>query len=63
MSRSILVIDDDQAIVDSLVMLLEDEGYDVKTVVNAPQLQQTTVEQFDLVLLDLWMSGMDGAEG
>jgi CheY-like chemotaxis protein len=59
MSKLILVVDDDPAIVEVLQIVLEEEGYrvltDDGTTVKAGLLQQP-----DLVLLDVWMRGVDG---
>lgn len=57
----ILVIDDEPDIRDIVREILEDEGYVAATAENAEvgrELQRT--EQFDLVLLDIWMPGTDG---
>jgi CheY-like chemotaxis protein len=61
-SRKILVADDDPAILHSLRMLLEDEGYDVETA-SGDKTEQAVMEHLpDLILLDIWMSGMDGRD-
>jgi len=57
----ILVIDDEPDIRDIVREILEDEGYSAVTGENAEvgrELQRS--EQFDLVLLDIWMPGTDG---
>ena len=60
MIKRILVADDDPAIVESVKMLLEDEGYDVETTVNGGTVTDARVELPDVILLDIWMSGQDG---
>jgi CheY-like chemotaxis protein len=58
----ILLADDDLAIVDTMSMMLEDAGYAVETVVDEAVVQETRKHLPDLLLLDIWMSGMDGRE-
>jgi len=59
----ILVIDDEASIRSSLQGILEDEGYDVKTVETGEKgLDLLKKQNFGLILLDIWlpeMSGMD----
>jgi CheY-like chemotaxis protein len=58
--KRILIADDDTAILEVIAMMLEDAGYDVKTTVNGQTV--TLVQEYspDLILLDIWMAGMDG---
>ena len=60
--KRILVIDDDQAILDSLELLLEDEGYIVQTSVKNGEYVDAAIENGppDLILLDILLSGHDG---
>lgn len=58
----VLVVDDDQAIVDALCMLLEMEGFNAKGYSGADVLESIKTLQPDLVLLDVWLSGQDGRE-
>lgn len=61
--HSILIVDDEQSIRDSLTGILQDEGFVTLTAVNGEDaLQQVREERPDLVLLDIWMPGMDGLE-
>lgn len=60
--KKIVIAADDLSILDSLSMMLEDAGYDVKTTVNGAIVQDMKGEFPDLLLLDIWMSGMDGRE-
>src|SRR5688572_18596767 len=62
MSKKILIADDDPAIVDSLKMMLELEGYEVNTTTDGATIYKMEVEYPDLLLLDIWMSGQDGRE-
>ena len=63
MSKTILVVDDEKDIRISLTGILEDEGYQVLTADNgAEALECARQEVPDLVLLDIWMPGMDGLQ-
>ena len=61
MSNSILIVDDEQGIREALSSILTDEGYEPIAVSSGEEclslLDQRTV---DLVLLDVWLEGMDG---
>lgn len=61
MSATILVVEDEEHILKSLCMVLEDEGY---TVYKASTLKQGTIEAAtrkpDLVVLDLGLPDGDG---
>jgi DNA-binding NtrC family response regulator len=62
-SGSILVIDDEAGIRESLEVLLSLEGYSVKTANDGEQgLRTLEMENFDLVLLDLALPGQSGLE-
>lgn len=63
MKSKILVVDDEEIVRNSLEEILKLEGYEVKTEVNGVgALQLVQGENFDLLLLDLKMPGMDGIE-
>jgi len=63
MSKTILVVDDEKDIRTSLTGILEDEGYQVLTADSGVgALECARQELPDLVLLDIWMPGMDGLE-
>jgi two-component system, NtrC family, nitrogen regulation response regulator NtrX len=63
MSASILVVDDEESILTSLSSILQDEGYDVAVAKNGMEaLRVYTMDPPDLMLLDIWMPGMDGME-
>lgn len=61
--KRILVVDDENTILDSVKGILEDEGYEV-TVVSSGKacLEVLKTVPVDLVVLDIWMPGMDGLE-
>jgi DNA-binding NtrC family response regulator len=61
--KTILVVDDEKAIRESLKMILEYEHYDVSFVENGEKaIQQLDHLHPDVVLLDVKMAGMDGIE-
>ena len=60
--KKILIADDDQVIMDALGAILEFEGYEVVYSVNGASLQNMKNEFPDLLLLDIWMSGIDGRD-
>jgi len=60
--KTIMIADDDPAILDALEMLLVDEGYRVVTSSNGDTFQKVNDTLPDLLLLDIWMSGEDGRE-
>ncbi|RZB30216.1 MAG: two-component system, NtrC family, nitrogen regulation response regulator NtrX [Desulfobacteraceae bacterium Eth-SRB1] len=63
MFPSILIVDDEPSILQSLGGLLSDEGFEVITATNGYEALKLIVTEFpDLVLLDIWMPGIDGIE-
>lgn len=61
--KTILVVDDDEAIRTLLQEELEEEGYKVLIATNARDaLKMVAAEALDLVILDIRMPGMDGLE-
>ncbi len=61
MFPTILVVDDEPAILQSLSGILMDEGFEVLTAANGYEALKTIeTESPDLVLLDIWMPGIDG---
>ena len=63
MSASILVVDDEEAIVSSLSSILQDEGYEVSVAKSGGEALKTYMaDPPDLMLLDIWMPDMDGLE-
>ncbi len=63
MFPSLLIVDDEPSILQSLSGLLSDEGFAVATAVNGYEaLKLIEAESPDLVLLDIWMPGIDGIE-
>ena len=63
MFPSILIVDDEPSILQSLSGLLTDEGFEVITANNGYEaLKVIDTEAPDLVMLDIWMPGIDGME-
>jgi two-component system, NtrC family, nitrogen regulation response regulator NtrX len=63
MFPSILIVDDEPSILQSLGGLLSDEGFEILTALNGYEaLKIIDKEAPDLVLLDIWMPGIDGIE-
>jgi two-component system nitrogen regulation response regulator NtrX len=63
MFPSLLIVDDEPSILQSLGGLLSDEGFEVTTAANGYEaLKKIETESPDLVLLDIWMPGIDGIE-
>jgi len=61
-SRRIMIADDDPSILDALQQIFESEGYEVETSVDGETVAK--IHEFcpDLLLLDIWMSGIDGRD-
>ncbi len=60
---SILIVDDEPGVRSALSGVLRDEGYDVETVESGEAcLNQLANKVFDVVVLDIWLPGMDGLE-
>jgi two-component system nitrogen regulation response regulator NtrX len=59
----ILIIDDESGIRSSLKGILEDEGYNIKTAKTGEDcIKLLELQNFDLILLDIWLPEMDGIE-
>ncbi len=62
-TRSVLIIDDEASIRTTLSGALGDEGYRVSAAPDGPEgLELFRRSKPDLILLDIWMPGMDGIE-
>jgi two-component system nitrogen regulation response regulator NtrX len=63
MPASILIVDDELGIRESLGALLRDEGYQVESVASGEEcLEIVDRHRFDLILLDVWLKKIDGIE-
>jgi UDP-3-O-[3-hydroxymyristoyl] N-acetylglucosamine deacetylase len=61
--ENILIVDDDAGVRDSIGAVLSDEGFRVRYAVDgAEALASAGKERPDLVLLDVWLPGMDGIQ-
>ncbi len=61
--KRIMVIDDEKIVGDMSKLSLEQEGYAVETFLSAePALERLKEEEFDVVVTDLKMKGIDGME-
>jgi len=59
----LLVVDDEEGIRESLSSILRDEGYHVETAGSAEAaLVRAAAGDLEVVLLDVWLPGMDGLE-
>src|SRR4029077_1295417 len=58
---TILIVDDEPGVRTSLSGVLRDEGYSVDAVPSGEDcLERVTRAAFDLIVLDVWLPGMDG---
>jgi two-component system nitrogen regulation response regulator NtrX len=63
MTKTIMIVDDEPSIRTSLEGVLEDEGYKVISASDGREALKIMEEEMpDLVLLDIWMPGIDGIE-
>jgi DNA-binding response OmpR family regulator len=60
--HKILVVDDDPGIVDMLSIMLVDAGYQAEIATDTTTVEKLKTNLPDLILLDIWMSGIDGGE-
>lgn len=63
MNETILVVDDEESICQSLKAILKDEGYQVLVAGSGEEAVKIVEEEMpQVVLLDVWLPGMDGLE-
>ncbi|MGB0036438.1 MAG: response regulator, partial [Candidatus Acidiferrales bacterium] len=61
MAASILIVDDESGIRESLGALLRDEGYEVAAAASGEEcMDKLERGNFDLILLDVWLPKLDG---
>ncbi len=61
-TKKIFIADDDEGIVDATTMILEIMGYEVGYTYNGSQVPDALKNKPDLLMLDIWMSGVDGRD-
>jgi two-component system nitrogen regulation response regulator NtrX len=62
-AERVLIVDDEKNIVTSLEGILSDEGYQVSSAADGlGALEKIQQDPPDLILLDIWLPGMDGIE-
>ncbi len=63
MTNSVLIVDDERGIRESLRGVLEDENFEVETVASGEDcLKAVEKNNFGCILLDVWLPGIDGLE-
>jgi len=63
MYPAVLIVDDETTIIESLEGILSDDGFEVIHAYNGYEaLKKIETASPDIVLLDIWMPGMDGIE-
>jgi two-component system, NtrC family, nitrogen regulation response regulator NtrX len=63
MPQTILIVDDEAGIRESLSSVLREDGYRVETVASGEEcLTHIQNKSVDLILLDVWLPGIDGME-
>lgn len=60
--KTVLVVDDDVAILEVMKIVLEEEGIAVLTDTGDQAVPLAEQHRPDLLLLDIWMRGLDGRE-
>jgi CheY-like chemotaxis protein len=61
MAQRILIVEDEPDARDMLAVLLERDGHHIDTVINGHEaLQRLATQDYDVILSDFWMPGVDG---
>src|SRR5678815_987320 len=61
--QSILIVDDERGIRDTLRAVMTDEGFVVEAVASGEEcLKAVERRAYDCILLDVWLPGIDGLE-
>ncbi|WP_222943827.1 PleD family two-component system response regulator [Pedobacter sp. N36a] len=60
--KKIFIADDDAAIVDATSLMLELMGYNVAFTLNGSAILEEIKPIPDLLILDIWLSGIDGRD-
>lgn len=62
---SILIVEDVAAVRDAIALILSDAGHQIQTAENGEQAEvwlRNPAQNFDVVVTDLWMPGVDGLQ-
>lgn len=62
MKKTILIADDNDGIVTSLTMILKYGGYKVTSIMSGEEVKKIKKPLPDLILLDIWMAGVNGLD-
>ena len=63
MRPTILIVDDEPGVRTALTGVLRDEGYEVEAVASGEAcLERVTRGAVDLIVLDVWLPGLDGLD-
>jgi DNA-binding response OmpR family regulator len=60
--KKIFIADDDQDILEIISMILRTKNYEVQATADANDIFNFKEDLPDLILMDIWMSGLDGRE-
>ena len=61
--EKVMIVDDEEGIRNALLGILEDEGYTAECAVSGEEcIEKVAQGEFDCVILDVWLPGMDGLE-
>jgi CheY-like chemotaxis protein len=61
-AKTVMIADDDPGILDAVSIMLEFDGYEVRSTLNGAELLHLETDLPDVLLLDIWMSGVDGRD-
>ena len=62
-SGAVLIVDDEKGVRSSLLGILQDAGFTVETVPSGEEaLEIVRLKEISVMLLDVWLTGMDGLE-
>ena len=62
MKKRIIIVEDDASITEVLTLILERENYNVESFVNDEFIAGLAQNMPGLILLDLWLSGVNGKD-
>jgi len=63
MEKKVLIVDDEESVVQSIEGVLEDEGFQIAKATSGEEaIKVFEQESPDVILLDIWLPGMDGIE-